>query len=425
MKLRVAYLVSRFPKVSETFIVDEILALEGQGADVCVYTLARGNETFTHSDARGLATRSVWLPIPSARWAGAFGHWVLRRPRVLAALWGQTLARHIASPRALVRAVVALAHAMVFAMQMRREGIEHVHAHWATHTALAAWAIRRLAGISYSFTAHADDIFVRRPMLAEKVREAEFVVTISEYNRRFLAERLGSWASDKVQIVHCGVETEAFSAVPPAPADGPFRIASVARLEAKKGHRHLLDACFELSRRGVDYRCLLLGEGAERSALEGQIRRLGLGDPVQLLGAQPRERVREVLAAAHVVALPCVVLESGRADGIPVALMEALAMQRPVVSSAVSGVPELVEHDRTGLLIEPGDPRAFADALERLRSDPALAARLAAAGRERVLAEFDVQRNAERLHELFATVARRHPAAEAALHDGETQEALS
>jgi glycosyltransferase involved in cell wall biosynthesis len=292
---------------------------------------------------------------------------------------------------------------------MRRSGVRHVHAHFATHSALAAWAIGRLTGIPYSFTAHADDIFVPRPMLEDKAREASFVVTISEFNRRYLLRELGDAARSRIRVVHCGVDAEAFAPLPPASADAPFTILCVARLEEKKGQHHLIEACRRLDEKGVALRCWLVGEGAERDRLTRLRDAAGLGGRVELLGALSRDRIRRLMADAHVFALPSVVAGGGRADGIPVALMEAMAMQRPVVSTRTSGIPELVEDGVSGLLVGPGDAQALADALDRLRTDPGRAAELARAARLAVCERFDLHRNAAQLQQLFAQAADTAP----------------
>lgn len=406
MSLRVGYVLSRFPKLSETFVVDEIRSLERAGARVSVHSLLPQRAEDAWSDTRELAAEVECLAPTSLAWMGAQLFWLARSPARLLAVWARALAGHAGSLRELARAFVAVAHGAWFARSMLRTRVEHVHAHWATHTALAAWTIHRLAGLPYTFTTHADDIFVRRPMLDEKARAARFVVTVSDYNRRYLCEALGAWAERKLRVVRCGVRTDSFLPQPPASAE-TFTIACIARLEPKKGHIHLLEACAELVRRGVPFRCVLVGDGRERATLEQRLRALGLGDRVVLLGARPRSQVREIMAGAHVVALPCVVAEGGRADGIPVCLMEALALERPVVTTPVSGVPELVEHEKTGLLVAPGDALALADALEKLRADPALGARLAAEGRKRVCEEYDVDRNAAQLLALFAAGADR------------------
>jgi colanic acid/amylovoran biosynthesis glycosyltransferase len=406
MRTRIAFLVSRFPKFSETFILDEIRALEARGLDVRVCSFLREREPMNHPDAARLAERCLVLGECTGEWLPAQLYWLLRRPRIWLEIWVRTLLGHRRDRARALRAVVALAHAMVLARRMMRDDVGHLHAHWATHTALAAWAAHRLTRIPYSFTTHADDLYLDPPMLEEKVREAKFVVTISEFNRRLLAKRLGDWSLDRVRVIHCGISLAEFPPMPPAEPGTRFTVVCVARLELKKGHGVLLDACAKLLARGIPIRCRLVGDGAERGALEALIASLGLGDSVELLGRRSREEVREILASAHVVVLPGRVLENGRADGIPVALMEALAIERPVVASRITGIPELVETGVTGLLVEPGDPAALARALERLREDPELARRLAVAGRRRVEEGFDVHRNVASLAALVDAAAR-------------------
>jgi glycosyltransferase involved in cell wall biosynthesis len=329
----------------------------------------------------------------------------LRAPRAWLVVWARVLRAHVHSPRLLVRSTVAVLFAALYALRIERRGVAHVHAHWATHPALAAWVIHRLTGRSYSFTTHADDLFVQQAMLADKAGEAAFVVAISEYNRRFLIERLGARAP-RIEVVHCGVASSALAPRDEAEGAG-FRIACVARLEEKKGQALLVDACAELALRGVDVHCDLIGDGPQRAALTEQICALGLAFRVALHGAQPRERALALVAGAHAVALPSLVTAAGRRDGIPVALMEAMALGRPVVASALSGIPELVEDEDTGLLVQPGDRAALAAALARLAGDPALRRRLGAAGRAHVEAEFDLDRSSERLRELFEGAAGR------------------
>jgi glycosyltransferase involved in cell wall biosynthesis len=394
VKGRLAYVLSRYPKLSETFVADEIAALERRGTPVAVYALRSG-----HGVA---ATRPAVVPgileIVAAQLV-----WGVRAPGRLLGVWA-AVARHRGSLRQLAEALHSVAAAAALALRLRRSGVTHVHAHFATHAALAAWAIRRLTGISYSFTPHADDLFVRRPMLAEKVADAAFVVAISAFNRRHLTEALGAAATARVRVLHCGVPTAMFPVLPPSSAR-PFTILCVGRLEEKKGQLHLIEACRHLLARGVDFRCVLVGDGAQRAALERARGAAGLGDRVALLGAQPRERVRALLGEAHAFALPSVVAPDGRAEGIPVALMEAMASGRPVVSTRTSGIPELIEHDRSGLLVAPGDAVALADALGRLHADPGLAASLAERGARAVRARFDLDTNVDRLARLFDGVA--------------------
>jgi glycosyltransferase involved in cell wall biosynthesis len=403
--VRVAYLVSRFPKLSETFILDEILALERRGLEVELFSLVRHREPVSHPETEPLMKRcTIASPLSPSLWLAQVV-WLARAPRALLSIWARVLREHWRSPRLLARSIAVVVSAPLYALRMQRQGVEHVHAHWATHPALGAWVVHRLTGLSYSFTTHADDLFVQQTMLVEKARRAAFVVAISDYNRRFLVEQLGA-AAPRIEVVHCGVATAALQPTPEADR-GPFRIACVARLEEKKGQALLVDACAALVRRGVDVHCDLVGEGRDRIALAARIAALGLGDRIVLHGAQPRERTLALIGGATAVALPSVVTATGRRDGIPIALMEAMALGRPVVASALSGVPELVEHERTGLLVDPGDRDALVAALARLAGDAGLRRRLGAAGRSRIEAEFDLDRCTGRLCELFAGAVGR------------------
>jgi colanic acid/amylovoran biosynthesis glycosyltransferase len=402
--IRLAYLLPHVPRLSETFITDEIEALERQGAAIELYALLPGRRGVLDPAPR----RSV-IAASVPRAVAAQLYWLARSPRRMLGIWWVALSRHCGSPKLFARAVLGIASAAVFAIRMRRSGIVHVHAHFATHSALAAWVIERLAGIPYSFTAHADDVFVRRPMLEEKVARASFIVAISEYNRRFLTQQLGDAAGARIRVVHCGVSRDRFAPIPRAECDTPFTILCVGRLEPKKGQRHLIEACHRLAERGIALRCLLVGEGGERARLERARDAAGLGDRVALLGARSREQIRALMAEAHVFALPSVVASDGRADGIPVALMEAMAMERPVVSTPTSGIPELVEDGCSGWLVAPGDPTALADALERIYADPSRAAQVAREGARMVRDRFDLDQSAAQLLRLFGDSRRAPP----------------
>lgn len=408
--LRVAYLMSRFPKLSETFVLYEMLELERIGVRVEVFPLVREREASMQPGAEGFVRRAHDLRLTSRPVLAAQWHWLRRRPRRYLATWGRAVLGNARSPKFLLRSLAVVPLASAFARRIEALDVDHVHAHWATHPALAAWVIGRLTGRTYSFTAHAHDIYVERPMLAEKLRGAAFAVTISDYNLRLLTGWYGRIA-DRVEVIHCGVDAAVFRPRSEADAaeaarDGRFEILSIATLQPQKGHAVLVAAAGRLVKRGIPVRVRMVGEGEERPALEAAIAAAGLTEHVQLLGRQPRDRVVALLGESDVVVQPSIVLPNGKTEGIPVALMEALASGVPVVATSVSGVPELVEDGVTGRLVPPGDDEALADALVDLQRDPALAARLAEAGRARVLASFDLRTNTRHLAERFVAVAR-------------------
>lgn len=405
-RLVVAYLMSRFPKLSETFVLYEILELERLGHRVEVFPLLHEHEPVIQPGAQELVARAHYLRLASREVAAAQLHWLRRAPRRYLGLWVAVLRGNARSVRFLLRALAVVPVAAAFARRAEQLGVEHIHAHWATHPALAAFVIRRLTGLPYSFTAHAHDIFVDRTMLREKIEEAAFVATISDHNRRLLRGWYGELAN-RIEVIRCGVDASVFTAVRGRRPGGRLVVLCVASLQPQKGHSVLLNAVARLVARGIPVLCLLAGEGRERPRLEAQIADLRIGDNVQLLGMLSRTAVVQRLAEADVVVQPSIVLPTGKTEGIPVALMEALAMERPVVASAVSGIPELVEDDVSGLLVPPGDDKALADALAAIQASPELARRLGTAGRRRVLEHHDLQRNTRGLADLFARAARR------------------
>ena len=423
--LRLAYLMSRFPKATETFILYEILELERLGHRVEIFPLVREREAVVQPGAAALVERAHDLRPWSRTVLLAQLHWLRRRPRTYLGSWIQAISSTARSPRFLLRALVAVPVGAAIGRQVVDLDLDHIHAHWATHPTLAAWVASRLSDRPYSFTAHAHDIYVERAMLDVKIRDAAFVVTISEANRRLIEGWYGAAAAARVAVIHCGTdptvfhatdvaEAEASSAPASAATDPPatLEIVVVASLQPQKGQRVLVDACAILRDRGRSVRATLIGEGTERPALEQRVRELALDGVVTLAGALPRDRVANLVGAADVVVQPSVVLASGKTEGIPVALMEALAAERAVVASRVSGIPELVRDGETGLLVPPGDPTALADAIERLAGDPGLRAALGAAGRALVLAEFDLRINTAALADRFrGSAASRHGAA--------------
>jgi colanic acid/amylovoran biosynthesis glycosyltransferase len=398
--MKVAYIVSRFPHVSETFIVRELNAVADAGLDVTLFSLFPAVDPTVHPAARrwvaglrrGGPRRACGLAIELAR-------------RPLRTLSGAALIvrAYYRKPNRMGRSLIAFAVAAGHASEVRKLRIEHVHAHFATYPAIAAWTIWRLTDVGYSFTAHAHDIYVDRSFLRRLLRDARFAVPISDYNLRLL-ERYGD-ETTRLQLVHCGVDVKRYAYAPRAPAAaGPVRVLCVASLQEYKGHRFLFDA---LARGGpgVDRVELdLVGAGALRGTLEAQVARLGLGRRVHFHGALTEPAVADLLARADVFVLPSIVIQpAGFMEGIPVSLMEAMATGVPVISSRISGIPELVRDGETGLLAEGGDAAGLAAAIERVLAEDGatLRARLDGA-RALVEAQFDIRASGRAMADLIA-----------------------
>ncbi len=423
---RVAYVMSRFPKLTETFVLYEMLALEAEGADVEIFPLLRHRSRTRHPEADHLVSKARFRPFISPSILRANWFFLRRHTRAYLALWRDVVFGTWGSANFLLGGIGILPKVVLFAREMERLEVDHVHAHFANHPALAAWAIHRLTAIPYSFTAHGSDLHVERRMLRSKVQSAQFVATVSEYNRNLIVEECGEDVREKVAVIHCGVDVEAF--VPSAVRDEkeganlPLRLVCVASLEEVKGHRFLIQACRLLIERGVDLQCELVGAGPHRKRLARAITEAGLEGKVLLMGSLPRPEVLRALDRAHVAVLASHPTASGKREGIPVALMEAMAMRLPVVASALSGIPELVEHEESGLLVPPGDPSALADALARLAGNPDMRERMGKAGRDRVLREFNLRSTAG---EILKHIERQGGSAPVAEAGGESPDQFS
>lgn len=404
--MKLAYVVSRFPKLTETFILQEILAVRRLGVEIELYPLLHESTDVEQPDVAQLRSQVRILPFLSMA--------ILRSNL---AFLGAAPGRYLATLAAVIRGTAGSANflfgALVYfpkavhaAGLMRKSAVDHIHCHFANHPALVGYVINRLTGIPYSFTTHGSDLHRDRHMLCSKVSRASFVAAISRYNHDVIVETCGSEAAARVVVVHCGVDTSTFAPAAHREPSARLSIVCVGALHAVKGQRHLIAACRHLAARGISFKCYFVGDGPDRRALELQAARAEISDSVVFLGAQTSDRIAQLLQRCDVLVAPSVPTRKGRREGIPVVLMEAMASGLPVVASRLSGIPELVEHERTGLLARPGDSAAIAECVMRLANDKALRARLVAAGREKVELEFETNRNAVRLLQLFRDAGR-------------------
>jgi glycosyltransferase involved in cell wall biosynthesis len=290
----------------------------------------------------------------------------------------------------------------LWARRIRAERIAHVHAHFALHPTVAALTISQLTGVSFSFTGHSHDIYRHPAFLAEKIRRARFVAVVSHLAReRYIKPLVDRPDLAKVRVVRCGIQPARFQrrpAIRPAPG---LCLVTVARLIEVKGIAYLIEACRLLRERGFDLHCRIIGDGPLRGRLEEQIEEGGLGGRVALFGARTDSEVQQVLGWATTFVLASIVTADGTMEGVPVSLMEAMAIGVPVIATGTGAIPELVEDEVTGLLVPQRDAGALAAAIERIHGDQALATRLAEAARRRVEGEFDLDANAALLDRLF------------------------
>jgi glycosyltransferase involved in cell wall biosynthesis len=402
MRKKIAYIMSRFPHLPETFILREMIAMEAQGWDIELYPLIVQQQSVVHAEAQAWLARAHHFPWLSADILTANLRQLTAHPLRYVSLWSRLVWENRTSLKFMLRAVALFPKAVRMAEQMRREGVSHVHAHYATHPALVAWLIHKLTGIQYSVTVHAHDIFAETAMLATKLREATFIIAISNYNREYLAKEMGAWIKDKIHVVHCGINPGMYKPRNLLPASNEsFEIISVGSLQPYKGMRYLTEACALLRERGLPIHCRIIGDGEERPILQQMISDRKLVSCVELMGSKTQAEVAQLLPSAHCYVQPGVVAPSGKMEGIPVSIMEAFASGLAVVATELSGVPELVRPGVTGYLVPPADAMALADALSAVYMNPGEATRMAKAGRELVLQEFWIDNSARQLSVLL------------------------
>ncbi|MGQ0573527.1 MAG: glycosyltransferase [Pseudonocardia sp.] len=394
---RVGYVLKRYPRLSETFVVQEVLAREAAGEDVAIAALRPAGDPRFHP-----AVAAVRAPVT----------WVAQ-PHSASGLWDTLGAAHrdlpgVARvlPELLALPAPDAAQVLHVARWVRETGVTHLHAHFATLATTVARLAARATGVPYSFTAHAKDIFhssVDRTALRAKLADAQHVVTVSDFNAAWLRERFGA-AAARVHRVYNGLDVAALPFAPPVRRSG--RVAFVGRLVEKKGLADLVDAVALLRERGRPVPLDVVGAGVLGEAVRRQVGLLGLGDLVTFHGPLPAHRVQQVVAAATVLAAPCVQAADGDRDGLPTVLLEAMALGTPCVSTPVTGIPEAVRPGETGLLVPESDPHALADAVATLLDDADLRVRLATAARAHVARRFDRGDQATALAALCAPPSR-------------------
>jgi len=391
---RVAYMMSRFPKITETFILYEMLAAEKVGICVEVFPLRREKTKKMHPEAAAYVKRAHFLPLLSYEILRDNLKMLFQRP----GLWLSTVCTLVRSNlgcgRFLLGALAAFPKCVSIARRMQKAEIDHIHAHFASHPAAAAWIIHQFSGIPYSFVAHGSDLHRDQHMLTEKVHDAEFVVAISQYNRRIILDTAGDQYSHKVKVIHCGVNPNDFRSDRfPQSADYqsvPLKVFCIGTLHEVKGQIYLIEAVQMAKSRGIAMTLHLVGNGPDQQMLEQQVVAAGLTDSVIFEGRRDRHEVIALLQTADILVTPSVPTADGRREGIPVVLMEAMASGVPVISTRLSGIPELVEHEVSGLLTEPRDVHGIANALELLCSDAALRKQFGETGRKVVQERFNL-----------------------------------
>jgi len=388
---RLAYLTSQYPAASHTFIRREVQQLRDRGVDVDTFSIREPSEGERKADVDRQEWESTWyvLPPKPATLLRAHARAISRRPKRYVQTLRQALEHRVPGAKAAVWSVFHFAEAIALADELDRRGVEHLHNHFANSGANVGYLATRFLGIDWSLTLHGISEFDYPAglLLAEKIVAADFVACVTHFGRAQAMRLVDPEQWDKMIVARCGLDLDGFRKAPKnaliPPKKRRHRLVCVGRLSAEKGHAGLLRAFAKMARE-QDAELRLVGDGPEREHLEGLVTRLGIGDRVAFVGRVPSAHVAAELLQADAFVM------SSFMEGLPVVLMEALAMSVPVIAPCVAGIPELVEHDVSGLLFAASDWDALARMMTRMLEDPEARVRLAEEGRRRVEEEFDI-----------------------------------
>ena len=395
--MRLGYLYSRYPVISQTFCDAEMLALERIGVDLEIGSIYPPLTSLRHEHISRLRASVHYAPPQKILriWeenAKTTGKWP-----------AELVNRHEQKYGRQMKAEQRARNALYFAELFTRSGVEHFHVHFANRAAHTALFLKAISGIPFSVTAHGQDFMKdlgNDDLLREICAAAEFVAAETDYSRDLLRQRCPDSAS-KIHRVYNGIDLEHFPILLLPRANSETRIVSVGRLVTFKGFEQLIDVCAELDRRGLDFTCEIIGDGPLRENLQEKIDKLSLSSRVTLLGSLSQDGVFEKLQAGDIFALPSITDRQGASDVFPTVIMEAMSAARPVVSTRLAGIPELVVNEETGFLVRPGDTMALVEALEQLIRNPELRLRYGRAGRMRIEQHFRVEQTIRPLVELL------------------------
>jgi colanic acid/amylovoran biosynthesis glycosyltransferase len=397
--MKIAYLVNHYPAISHSFIRREILALERLGHEILRISVRGWTDTQRGAeDQREQARTRYVLRGGAMPLLVSFLHILATNPAGLFRAIALTLKVGLRAERPLPVHLIYLLEACQVALWLRSERAQHLHVHFGTNSAEVAMLVGELGGPPWSFTAHGPEEFDKPKFIAlpEKIRRARFVVAVSSFGRSQLFRNVPHSYWPKIKVVHCGLEPAFYQTDATAAAGGERRLVCVGRLCEQKGQLLLIEAARLLAERGTKFELVLAGDGDMRGEIEALTARYGLTDTVRITGWISSDEVRAEILAARALVLPSF------AEGLPVVIMEAMALRRPVITTFVAGIPELIQHGEHGWLVPAGDLESLAGAMEEcLRTAPEAITRMGEGARQRVLQRHDVDKEAAKLAELI------------------------
>jgi len=396
---KVCYFLKRYPRLSETFIVNEMQELRRLGVNVTIVAQGDPNELVVHEKTKSLKVPIYYVPPVKSI---SRESWLVKYLRNLSDIPREMARKNIRGGMSKIDYLTLIESAMI-APLIQSLGIDLIHAHFATWATTAASFVSKLTNIPYSFTAHAKDIYhesVDRKALAEKMAQAKFVITVSNFNKIYLEECLKTEGKlGRIIRLYNGIDLNQFK--PSHTKKDSNLIVSVGRLVQKKGFEYLIDACNILNEKGMPFHCMIIGEGEERTALENLVKKNSLENKVKFTGAQTQKEVIRMIQKSAIFVLPCIVGDDGNRDGLPTVLLESMALGVPVISTTTTGIPEIIENKKTGILVPPKNALQLANSIEEVLIKPELQENLQREGRLRAEKVFNIEENVRVLHNII------------------------
>lgn len=410
--MRLLYILNDFPKLSETFVMDELTSIIDLGNEVFIIALNDFTGIIMHDDVNkySLARRTLYL---GKKLGLSLCNKYLYRPNgkeIFKIFLKELFSNRVLSCKEkscmldlyydggilqdeLLDILLAVS---VAKMKMA----EHIHCHFAYRNVNIAYTVNKILGIPYTFTVHAYDIFVNpNKNLSKWAICAQKVITISHFNKNYMSENLNV-PSQKIEIVNVGINLDKFLPIQEYPPPS-FNIISLSRLIEKKGYVYLIKACGLLKDKKIEFNCRICGEGEEKLRLIQLIKERNLDQDIKIMGAVTRSELFDFINTGSIFVLPCIRSGDGNMDGMPVVLMESMAMEIPTISTDISGIPELIDNGVNGLIVPQKDPEALASAILKIKDDPYLANTIRKNGREKIIEKFDIKKNIKKLINIF------------------------
>jgi len=397
---KILYCLQWFPAVSETFILREILELQRQGEEIDVFSLTSSPDSIIHSEYsqfKGIVIQPVMGCMKQLR---AHIFWLSRKADIYFSILFVIITK-LFHYKSFTQSIKVFFKIIPLAYRLKDSNYRHIHAHFGKAPATGAWILSNLLDIPFSFTLHAVDVFLPDRLLVQKVSDAKFVAVISNFNIGYLKNRFRNIDSSKFHVVRCGINLDEFVFSQANKVNMPAKLLSVGRMVETKGFRDLLNAVAIIKQKGININLKIIGGGEKLDEFKALSIKLGISDMVSFTGSLEQNEVKNAMKESDLFVLPCSVNEIGDRDGIPVVLMESLALGIPTISTEISGIPELVKNNDTGLLVPQKNPELLANAIMLYLNNQDLRKQLPVNGRKLVEEEYNIEKNAFKLRELI------------------------